>query len=81
MTEYPATKSLTMMKFDTPEVPTLLFLQVLDARVFSEGLAAMAPCPGTPGMNSAYGYIDRSGAIVKKPQFFISGNNLAADFV
>jgi hypothetical protein len=32
-------------------------------------------------MNSAYGYIDRSGAIVIKPQFFISGNNLAADFV
>jgi hypothetical protein len=54
--------------------------EFLDARIFSEGLAAVAPGPGTLG-NSAYGYIDRGVAIVIKPQFFISGNNLAADVV
>lgn len=41
----------------------------------------MAPGPGPPGISTAYGYIDASGTVVIKPQFFIAGNNLAADFV
>jgi hypothetical protein len=55
--------------------------EFVDARVFSEGLAAVASGPGPPGMSSAYGYIDASGTVVINPQFFIAGNNLAADFV
>jgi hypothetical protein len=55
--------------------------EFLDARVFSEGLAAVAPGSGALSMNSAYGYIDTSGTMVIKPQFFIAGNNLAAEFV
>lgn len=51
-----------------------------DARVFSEGLAAVA-LGATVSMNSVYGYIDTAGTMVIKPQFFIAGNNLAADFV
>ena len=56
--------------------------EFMDARVFSEGLAAVAPGPGeTLSMNSAYGYIDTSGTLVIRPQFYVAGNNLAADFV
>ena len=52
-----------------------------DARVFSEGLAAVAPhfAGGYPD-NSAYGYIDTTGKLVIKPQYDISGNNLAGNF-
>jgi len=55
--------------------------EFVDARVFSEGLAAVAPGPGTLSMSSAYGYIDSGGTMVIKPQFYVAGNNLAADFV
>jgi hypothetical protein len=55
--------------------------EFVDARVFSEGLAAVAPGPGPPGISTAYGYIDANGTVVIKPQFFIAGNNLAADFI
>jgi hypothetical protein len=52
-----------------------------DARVFSEGLAAVAPASGAVSTNTAYGYINTDGQMVIKPQFYIAGNNLAADFV
>jgi hypothetical protein len=55
--------------------------EFVDARVFSQGLAAVAPGPDTLSIGSAYGYIDTTGKMVIKPQFFVSGNNLAADFV
>lgn len=52
-----------------------------DARIFSEGLAAVAPrFTGSSPNNSAYGYIDKSGELVIKPSFDISGNNIAANF-
>ncbi len=52
-----------------------------DARVFSEGLAAVAPhFAGNYPDNAAYGYIDMTGKIVIKPQYDISGNNIAGNF-
>lgn len=51
-----------------------------DARIFSEGLAAVA-IEFSPGMLSKnYGYIDKKGKIVIGPQFEISGNNFAGNF-
>lgn len=51
-----------------------------DARIFSEGLAAVAPKFDSANENKAYGYVDKSGKIVIKPGFDISGNNLAGNF-
>lgn len=51
-----------------------------DARVFSEGLAAVAPHFGVDPNNSAYGYINNTGEVVIQPKFDISGNNIAGNF-
>ncbi len=50
-----------------------------DARVFSEGLAAVASHFDNE-THASYGYIDRTGKLVISPQFDISGNNLAGNF-
>jgi hypothetical protein len=52
-----------------------------DARVFSEGLAAVSFGSKNLETNNSYGYIDTSGTMVIQPQFHVSGNNLAADFI
>ena len=51
-----------------------------DARIFSEGLAAVAPHFDAANENKAYGYVDKNGKIVIEPGFDISGNNLAGNF-
>lgn len=58
------------------------FGEYQDARIFSEGLAAVAPdfSVAKPG-GGAYGYVDKTGKMVIAPQFEISGNNLAGNFV
>ncbi len=52
-----------------------------EARLFSEGLAVVSDGTGTITSNQSYGYIDMSGAMVIHPQFYVAGNNLAADFI
>lgn len=51
-----------------------------DARIFSEGLAAVAPNFMLNTSGGSYGYIDRTGKMIIEPQFDVSGNNLAANF-
>jgi hypothetical protein len=51
-----------------------------DARIFSEGLAAVAPHFDSSDQSQAYGYVDSSGKLVIAPHFDISGNNLAGNF-
>jgi hypothetical protein len=82
---------LAFSGFYTPDKRRLFYLnangqraipqEFVDARVFSEGLAAVAP--GSEALNTytAYGYINTSGTMVIKPQFSIAGNNLGADFI
>lgn len=57
--------------------------EFVDARIFSEGLAAAAVkwADGPLGeLDTAYGYIDQTGAFVTPQKFQISGNNLAGNF-
>jgi hypothetical protein len=57
--------------------------EFVDARVFSEGLGAVAMKWGEGSLGSQgtkYGYIDKTGATVIQPAFEISGNNLAGNF-
>jgi len=56
------------------------FGEFQDARIFSEGLAAVAPDFNKVQTGGAYGYIDKTGKMVIAAQFDISGNNLAANF-
>ena len=51
-----------------------------DARIFSEGLAAVAPRFDALNHGRAYGYIGKDGAMIIEPQFEVSGNNLAGNF-
>lgn len=57
--------------------------EFVDARIFSEGLAAVATkwADGPMGsQDTKYGYIDATGAFIIPQEFQISGNNLAGNF-
>lgn len=57
--------------------------EYVDARIFSEGLAAAAVSWGKGslmGQNTTYGYIDKTGNFVTPQKFQISGNNIAGNF-
>lgn len=57
--------------------------EYVDARIFSEGLGAVAMKWGEGSLGSQgtkYGYIDKAGEIVIPAAFQISGNNLAGNF-
>lgn len=57
--------------------------EFVDARIFSEGLAAASVkwADGPLGsQDTTYGYIDKTGEFVTPQKFQISGNNLAGNF-
>jgi hypothetical protein len=54
--------------------------EFVDARIISEGLAAVSPQLNALSEGKGYGYADSTGKIVIAPHFEVSGNNFAANF-